>query len=280
MFKGFYTVATGMVSQQRKTEILTNNMANANTPGFKADQSTIRSFPDMLMSAVSSTSIPTENGFALKKLSTVGAVNAGVYLQETVPDQTQGTIYSTGLTTDVALVNGSMPKDATSGNAGQIFFRLQNENGSESYTRNGNFTLDGQGNLVNPQGLYVLDSNGERLQFNNDNIRIDSEGAIFDENNVQVGTLGVAFSANPDVLKKQDNGLYNTLDGVALPSANEQAGVQYSMQQQYLEGSNVDASKAMTELLTAYRAFEANQKVLQTYDKSMDKAVNEIGRVN
>ena len=280
MFKGFYTVATGMVAQQRKTEILTNNMANANTPGFKSDQSTIRSFPDMLMSAVNSTTIPTENGFALKKLSTVGAVNAGVYLQETVPDQTQGTIYSTGLTTDVALVNGSMPTDAASGNKGQIFFRLQNENGTQSYTRNGNFTLDGQGNLVNPQGLYVLDANGERLQFNNDNIRIDSEGTIFDENNVQLGTLGVAFSANPDVLKKQDNGLYNTVDGVALPSAYGQANVQFSIQQQYLEGSNVDASKAMTELLTAYRAFEANQKVLQTYDKSMDKAVNEIGRVN
>ena len=280
MFKGFYTVATGMVAQQRKTEILTNNMANANTPGFKSGQSTIRSFPDMLMSAVNSTTIPTENGFALKKLSTVGAVNAGVYLQETVPDQTQGTIYSTGLTTDVALVNGSMPTDAASGNKGQIFFRLQNENGTQSYTRNGNFTLDGQGNLVNPQGLYVLDANGERLQFNNDNIRIDSEGTIFDENNVQLGTLGVAFSANPDVLKKQDNGLYNTVDGVALPSAYGQANVQFSIQQQYLEGSNVDASKAMTELLTAYRAFEANQKVLQTYDKSMDKAVNEIGRVN
>jgi flagellar basal-body rod protein FlgF len=279
MFKGFYTVATGMIAQQRKTEILTNNMANANTPGFKSDQTTIRSFPDMLMSAVSSTTIPTENGFALKKLNTVGSLNAGVYLQETLPDQTQGQIYSTGLTTDVALIDSTLPIDAASGNPGAIFFRLENENGTEAYTRNGNFTLDGQGNLVNPQGLYVLDSNGERLQFTNDNIRITPEGAIFDENDVQVGTLGVAFASNPDVLVKRDNGLFNTLDGVALPTAYGQAGVQFSMQQQYLEGSNVDSAKAMTDLMTAYRAFEANQKVLQAYDKSMDKAVNEIGRV-
>lgn len=279
MFKGFYTVATGMIAQQRKTEILTNNMANANTPGFKSDQTTIRSFPDMLMSAVSSTTIPTEKGFALKKLNTVGALNAGVYLQETMPNQVQGQIYSTGLTTDVALINGTLPTDAASGNTGTIFFRVENENGTESYTRNGNFTMDGQGNLVNPQGLYVLDSNGERLQFANDNIRISPDGAIFDENEVQVGTLGVAFSANPDVLVKRDNGLYNTLDGVALPTAYGQADIQFSMQQQYLEGSNVDSAKAMTDLLTAYRAFEANQKVLQTYDKSMDKAVNEIGRI-
>ena len=90
MFKGFYTVASGMIAQQRKTEIITNNMANANTPGFKSDQSTIRSFPDMLLSAVSSTTIPTENGFALKKLDTVGALNTGVYLQETLANYTQG----------------------------------------------------------------------------------------------------------------------------------------------------------------------------------------------
>lgn len=279
MFKGFYTVATGMVAQQRKTEILTNNMANASTPGFKSDQTTIRSFPDMLMSAVSSTNIPTEKGFALKKLDTIGALNAGVYLQETMPNQAQGQIFSTGLTTDVALINGNMPTDAASGNAGQVFFRLENENGTESYTRNGNFTMDGQGNLVNPMGLYVLDENGNRMQFANDNIRIDSTGAIFDENNAQVGTLGVAFSNNPDVLVKRDNGLYNTIDGAGLPTAYGQAGVEFSMQHQYLEGSNVDAARAMTELMTAYRAFEANQKVLQAYDKSMDKAVNEIGRV-
>ncbi len=55
MFKGFYTVATGMIAQQRRTELLTNNLSNANTPGFKADQSTIRSFPDMLMSSVGNT---------------------------------------------------------------------------------------------------------------------------------------------------------------------------------------------------------------------------------
>ena len=280
LFKGFYTVATGMVAQQRKTEILTNNMANANTPGFKSDQSTIRSFPDMLMSAVSSTTVPTEHGFALKKLDTVGAVNAGVYLQETPANYQQGSIYETDFRTDVALIDGQLPIDAASGNQGAIFFRLENPNGGESYTRNGNFTLDGEGYLVSPNGLYVLSGNGERMQFTNDNFTISQDGTIIDENGQQAGTLGVAFSANPDLLVKQDNGLYNTTDNTALPSAYNQNGVTFSMQQSYLESSNVDAARSMTELMTAYRAFEANQKVLQAYDKSMDKAVNEIGRVN
>lgn len=279
MFKGFYTAATGMVAQQRKTEILTNNVANAKTPGFKTDQSTIRSFPDMLMSAVSSTTVPTENGFALKKLKAVGELNTGVYLQETLVDQTQGTLYSTGLPTDIALIDGDFPIDEASGSKGAIFFRVQNEEGGEAYTRNGNFKLDGNGNLVTPTGLYLLSSTGERIQLEHDNIEIGEDGIIRDENGQQLATIGVSFSANPDTLVKRDNGLFYTINDTELPSAYTQEGVGFSMKQSYLEGSNVDASKSMTELMTAYRSFEANQKVLTAYDRSMEKAVTEIGRV-
>lgn len=278
MFKGFYTVATGMIAQQRKTEILTNNMANANTPGFKADQSTIRSFPDMLLSARGTTNIPTEKGINSLKATEIGALNTGVYLQETLANYTQGTLIETNLTTDIALLNGAMPIDQESGQAGTIFFRLEHPEGGEAYTRNGNFTIDGQGYLVNPQGLYVLSDQGERIQLQNEDFQLSQDGRILVDGQ-QVATLGVAFSANPDVLIKQDNGLFRSIDGEMLPSAYGQDGVTFALQQNYIEGSNVDAAQSMTELLTAYRAFEANQKVLQAYDKSMDKAVNEIGKV-
>lgn len=278
MFKGFYTVATGMVSQQRKTEIITNNMANANTPGFKADQSTIRSFPDMLLSAVGNTNIPTENGLKFTEANPIGSLNTGVYLQETLGNYTQGSIYETSQKTDVALINGTMPIDEQSGQTGTIFFRLEHPDGGEAYTRNGNFTLDGQGYLVNSQGLYVLSATGERIQLPSDDFSLSQDGNIYVEDEV-VATLGVSFSENPDVLEKQDNGLFRTVDGTELPSAYGQDNVTFSMQQSFLEGSNVDSAQSMTDLLTAYRAFEANQKVLQAYDKSMDKAVNEIGRV-
>lgn len=279
MFKGFYTVSSGMLAQQRKTEILTNNMANLNTPGFKADQSTIRSFPDMLMSAVKSNGIPTEKGLNLLQARQVGSLNTGVYLQETLANYAQGSLLETGLNTDVALIDSQMPVDADSGNVGTIFFRLQHPDGSEAYTRNGNFTLDGQGNLVTAMGLYVLDENGERIQLQNDQFTINSEGQILDENGNLMTRLGVGFAANSDVLMKQDNGLFRMLDGEALPSAYAIDGVSFKMGQRYLEQSNVDSAKAMTDLLTAYRAFEANQKVLQAYDRSMDKAVNELGKV-
>ncbi|MBD8025444.1 flagellar hook-basal body protein [Ureibacillus sp. Re31] len=278
MFKGFYTVATGMVSQQRKTEIITNNMANANTPGFKADQSTIRSFPDMLLSAVGNTNIPTKNGLNFTETDPIGSLNTGVYLQETLGNYTQGSIYETSQKTDVALINGEMPVDEQSGQTGTIFFRLEHPDGGEAYTRNGNFTLDGQGYLVNSQGLYVLSATGERIQLPSDDFTLSQNGDIYVEDAI-VASLGVAFSGNPDVLEKQDNGLFRTVDDTELPSAYGQNNVTFSMQQSFLEGSNVDSAQSMTDLLTAYRAFEANQKVLQAYDKSMDKAVNEIGRV-
>ena len=279
MFKGFYSAMSGMTAQQRKTEILTNNMANASTPGYKSDQSTIRSFPDMLMSAITSNGIPTEHGLNILKATPVGALNTGVYLQETLSNYAQGALQQTGLSTDIALIDGQLPIDQESGNPGAIFFRIQHPDGNEAYTRNGNFTLDGQGNLVTGMGLRVLDSEGNPIQLGNDKFTISPQGNITDENGVQVAQLGVAFSANTDVLMKQDNGLFRMLEGEALPSAYEVEGVTFSMQQQYLEASNVDASQSMTSLLTAYRAYEANQKVLQAYDKSMDKAVNDIGRV-
>ena len=277
LFKAFYTVATGMIAQQRRTELLTNNLSNANTPGFKADQSTIRSFPDMLMSSVGKTNAPANQQAGSQYMSQVGALNTGIYMQETLPNYIQGQIYSTDLTTDMALIDGYLPQNED-GVTGSIFFRLAHPDGGEAYTRNGNFTLDGQGYLVNAQGLYVLSDTGQRIQLPNDDFRVDQDGAIF-VNNQQVARVGVSFSANPNMLVKQDNGLLRTENGDALPTAYGANGVSFTLSQNYLENSNVDSGRTMTDLMTAYRAFEANQKVLQAYDRSMEKAVNEIGKL-
>lgn len=277
MFKGFYTVASGMLAQQKRTELLSNNLANANTPGYKADQSSIRSFPDMLLSSVGKTNAPASQQAGSQSMTEIGALNTGVYMQETTPNYVQGQIYSTDLTTDMALIDGNLPQNED-GVTGSIFFRLEYPAGGEAYTRNGNFTLDGQGYLVNPQGLYVLSDTGERIQLQNDDFQLTQDGLIV-MNNQQVARVGVSYAENPNLLQKQDNGLLRLQDGGALPTAFDVDGVNFSLRQNYLEGSNVDASRTMTDLMTAYRAFEANQKVLQAYDRSMDKAVNEIGRI-
>ena len=279
MFRGFHTVASGMIAQQRRTELLTNNMANANTPGYKADQSAIRSFPEMFLSKLGPSNIPTDAPINGKYATGVGAVGTGVYMQETIALMQQGQLQETGLNTDISLIDGLLPEDAETGQSGAIFYRLQHPVEGEAYTRNGSFTLDAEGFLTNPQGLYVLDSNGQRIQLQNDDFRVAGDGQIYVDD-AAIGQIGISFSTQPETLIKQDNGLFKTADGTNLPSAYDTENVSFSMQQGYIERSNVDTAKTMTEMLTAYRAFEANQKVLQAYDQSMQKAVNEVGRVN
>uniref|UniRef100_UPI0024BE35F2 flagellar basal body rod C-terminal domain-containing protein n=1 Tax=Bacillus paralicheniformis TaxID=1648923 RepID=UPI0024BE35F2 len=84
---------------------------------------------------------------------------------------------------------------------------------------------------------------------------------------------------HPNMLRTCDNGLIRTGNGQNLPTAYGANGVSFTLRQNFLEGSNVDSGRTMTDLMTAYRAFEANQKVLQAYDRSMVKAVNEIGKI-
>ena len=274
MFRGFYTVGSGMIAQQRRTEMLSNNIANAETPGYKAEQSTIRAFPEMFMSRLDAMKVPTENGLNFKGLSKVGGLSTGVYMQETLPLFAQGQLRETEQKTDIALIDGPMDVNEETGVAGTVFFTLEGDNGNESYTRNGNFAVNAEGFLTNPSGLYVLDDAGDRIELASDDIRVTDTGIVYDGEN-EIATLGIAYSDQPDTLSKMDNGLYTTIDGNDLP-----AGGTYSMQQGFLEGSNVDAARSMTDMLTAYRAFEANQKILQAYDRSMEKTVNEVGRVN
>jgi flagellar basal-body rod protein FlgF len=279
MFRGFYTVASGMLSQQRKTEMLTNNMSNANTPGYKADQASMRAFPEMLMDRMDSTSVPTEKTLSLPFNQRVGKLNTGVYMQETIPSYVQGDLQETGRGLDVALLDGSMPVDEETGIRGSVFLTVEGPDGSPRYTRNGNLTVNGNGFLTTNSGFYILDENGDRIQLESDQFSVGEKGQILVDDNV-VATLGVGYSNNPNQLVKQGDGLFATEGNVALPDAHDEDDVAFTTKQGFLERSNVDASRTMTDMMSAYRAFEANQKVLQAYDRSMEKAANEIGRVN
>ncbi|WP_433745295.1 flagellar hook-basal body protein [Falsibacillus pallidus] len=279
MLRGFYTAASGMLAQQRKTEMLTNNMANANTPGFKADQSSMRAFPEMLLSRIDRVEIPTQNTLNLRQSPEIGTLNNGVYMQDANPSFIQGALESTDRKTDVALQDVNMPINEATGLQGSVFFTVEGTDGKPRYTRNGNFTVDAQGFLTAGNGQYVLDDQGKRIQLNSDQFDLNENGVI-SENGTEVGRLGIAFSANPERLSKQGDGLFLPENNQPLPSAYNNPNVRFTTQQGYIEGSNVDSGKTMTDMLTAYRAFEANQKILQAYDRSMDKAVNEVGRVN
>ena len=279
MLRGFYTVASGMLSQQRKTEMLSNNLSNANTPGYKADRSSMKAFPEMMLALQGQQqNIPTQNGLSLPISQQVGGLNTGVYMQETMPAFMQGDLQETERLTDIALVDGNIPADPETGLPGGVFFTLEGADGVPRYTRNGNFTLDGQGYLTSASGLYVLDTEGQRIQLPSDNFKIAEDGRILVDD-VETGRLGTGFAVNANRLAKEGDGLFRAENNEPLPDAYD-SGATFSMQQGFIERSNVDTARTMTDMMTAYRAFEANQKILQAYDRSMEKAVNEIGRVN
>lgn len=274
MFRGFYTVASGMLAQQRRTEMLTNNMANANTPGFKEDQSSLRAFPEMLLQRMDDqgVNIPTQKGLNLPFNKRIGSLSTGVYMQEAIPAFKQGDLKETGLGTDMALLDVSMPEN------GSVFFSVAGPNGETQYTRNGNFTVDGQGFLTTASGLQVLNDAGNPIQLTSDQFTVNENGVLSGEGGV-TARLGIGFSADANRLIKLGDGLYQTEDGNALANAYNEPNAQFKLQQGFIERSNVDVSRTMTDMMTAYRAFEANQKVLQAYDKSMEKAANEVGRI-
>lgn len=255
-----------MITQQRQQEALANNIANANTPGYKSDQATLRAFPEMLLKQMGTKNLPTSNGFNMPVNQNIGSINSGVYIQEMVPNFVQGDLKETGIPTDIALVNGVFPDET-----GNLLFTVQNEAGDIRYTRNGNLTVDGQGMLVTNQGYYVLDQQGNPIYTDGMEFTVSSDGMV--SVGGQMIPLGIVYTENANDLVKEGNGLFSGEAG-AIPD-----NVTFSVQQGFLEQSNVDSLQTMTEMMEAFRMFETNQRVLKAYDESMGKAVNEIGRI-
>ena len=282
MLRGFYTAAAGMIAQQRVTEYLTNNLSNANTPGYKGEQASLRAFPEMLMQRMGVDDIP-QGPNATKNGPFIGTLTNGVYMQETTPTFTQGDLQQTNKSTDIAIQERVMPFDTTAKTKGALFFVLENNNKIDKndnfrYTRNGNFTLDQQGFLTTNNGQYVLDENNKRIHVQSTDFQVLGDGTIL-ENNQRVAKLKIAFSNNPYSLVKEGEGLFKTSGNQPLPNAPRNNQLSYTVNQGSLERSNVDVTSTYTNLMSAYRSFEANQKVLETFDKSMDRAVNDIGKL-
>nr|WP_316245368.1 flagellar basal body rod C-terminal domain-containing protein [Halobacillus karajensis] len=159
-----------------------------------------------------------------------------------------------------------------------FFFRVQNEEGEQRFTRNGNFTVDGEGFLTTNQGYYVLDDNEEPIATGGMDFHVTDGGTLSVEG--QVTTLGIAYTPDAAEMVKEGNNLYRlSEEGMIIENPGEEEGVSYSIQQNHLERSNVDSNRTMTDMMNTYRSFEMNQRVLKAYDQSMQKAVTEIGRL-
>lgn len=287
MLRGLYTAASGMISKQRRHDTVTNNISNINTPGYKQANAVTRSFPDMLLSL---TGAGPENATTLGKLTT------GVFAEESLAIHLQGDLTQTNNATDFALVSNidldGLAFDASGKNIGedgkvtfqpQAFFTVQDADGEVRYTRGGKFTLTEQGLLVASDGSSVLGTDGQPIQMpagvGLDSLMLTANQRFVDANGVDVGVqLLISRIDNPNQLVREGNGNFRfaTEEGQAVAIA---ADERIEVKQGYVERSNVDAAQAAVDLMSALRAYEANQKVIQFYDQSLSKAVNEVGRV-
>lgn len=288
MLRGLYTAAAGLTTQQRRHDTVTNNIANLNTPGYKQSNEVTRTFPDMLL-ALTGTSDNTDHR--------IGRVSTGVFAEESLSLQLQGDLTESGRSGDFGLssdievpgvqFDASGKAITANGEAifqPQAFFTLEGSDGQPRYTRDGRFDLDAQGYLITSEGSRVLGTNGQPIQFQQgvsmDDLVLTSDYRFVDGlTGADTGNaLQLTRVNKPNMLVREGNGKFR-LEGDANEAVAVTAADGVQVRQGYYERSNVDAAQSTVDLMSALRAYEANQKVVQFYDKSLDKAVNEVGRV-
>lgn len=256
MLRGMYSSVSAMVNLQASQNIITNNMANINTTGYKSETLVSKSFDELVLSNRDK----YINGQGSKQQ--IGTLNPGVKIDETVTNYTQGTIVETENETDFAI-------------NGKGFFTVRDNEGNVSYTRDGVFKVDSRGYLVNGSGYNVMGINQgtnalEPIYVGNQKISMDNRNNIILNSRVAYKFNVVDFQ-NYDGLNKSGENLYNGENPVA---ANN-----YNIQNKVKETSNVDMIDVTSALMSNLRAFEANQKVVQVMDSTLSKIANEIGTV-
>lgn len=258
MVKGLYTAYTGMVNEQNRMDIMTNNLANASTVGYKKEGSTSQSFNDVLTVKIKDQSV------GMRNVQKIGIKNPGVKIGENYTDYTQGSFRITDNTYDLAL-------------AGDGFFAIEFTNKAgetdTKYTRAGQFTLNKDGYLVTEEGDYVLDTQNRRIRLNTLlDSKITDDGTIY-QNDQAVARIQVTDFEDYDYLEKYGETYYQPIEGAKTTTADAQA------KSGYLEMANVQIVSEMVNLISITRAYESNQKVVQTIDGTLDVAANQIGKL-
>jgi flagellar basal-body rod protein FlgG len=245
--------STGMLAQQTNVEVIANNLANMNTTAFKQQRA---EFTDLLYQNIQTPGAQTSdqgtyapNGIQL---------GAGVRTAAVYRITTQGDLKSTGNPYDVAI-------------QGPGFFRIQQADGTDAYTRSGNFSLSPQGQLVTQDGLVIQP--GIAIPQNTISVTINSQGQVNatvagNTTPQTVGQLELTRFPNEAGLNAIGNNLYLETPGSGPPQAGVPASLGYgTIQQGFLETSNVNSVDEITALITAQRAYEMNSKVITAADQ-------------
>lgn len=249
MIRGLYTGASGMLAAQTQSEVIADNVANIHTPGYKGEEASNKAFPSMLLERTGSSG-------GIQERTLIGGIGAGVVVDRVARMNVQGVLQTTELSTDLALTS-------------EGYFVVNTPNG-ERYTRNGHFQLNAEGILQTADGHPLLGEKGPIGPLSK-NFTVDREGTVRDQGQV-IDRLRIV-EIPEEALIREGQSLYASNQPVQ-PRLGE-----IGIQQGFLEGSTVDVSDQMVKMITVMRAYEANQKVIQTQDATLEKAVNEIGKL-
>lgn len=249
MIRGIYTSGLGMTRETKRLDIVSNNLANASTTGFKSDGAVCGTFKKALNDVMVSG-------------SRIDVANYTPDIVNTYTKFTQGSLRSTGNSTDLAISNDD-----------NAFFTVEDKSGNKLYTRDGAFIVDKDNYLVTAQGYKVLGTDGEYININTNEFGISVSGQINSNSGEMIGNLLISSFDNPETLNKIGDNMLEVSDGSI---SREFVG---EVQQGYLEMSNVNTVNEMVNMIAISRAYEANQKVLQSQDEMLGKAVSDVGRV-
>ncbi len=263
MLRSLYTAASGMMAQQMNLDNIANNLSNSSTAGFRQRR---LQFSDLVYQNL------VMPGAAATQQTTVAAglqVGLGSRAAASEVIQLQGDVTQTGNPLDLTV-------------QGQGFFQVTLPSGDIAYTRSGSFHMDSQGNVVTADGDPIEPS--ITIPTNATSVTIGSDGTVSvttpgQQAAQQVGAIQLAMFANPGGLNSVGGNVFLATSAsgdpiVGTPGGTEGLG---TIQQGYLEQSNVNVVEEFIEMIVAQRSYEANSRVVQAADE-MFQTVNNLGR--
>lgn len=257
MVRGLYTGWKGMENEQKRLDIISNNLANSSTVGFKSEGVTNQSFDDVLTIKVRDASNANNN-------SVLGKMTPGVKIGEIYTDYTQGSLRESSGTYDMAI-------EGTGFFAVSVVDKAGNE--STKYTRAGQFLMDKEGYIVDVNGNKLLSESGYlQVPSETGSVAVDLNGNVYADNQL-VDTIKLVDFEDYNYLKKFGDTMYGTVEGAIEKEATG------AIRQGYTEQSNVNVVSEMVDLIAITRAYEANQKIIQTMDTTLELAATSVGKV-
>ncbi len=263
--KSIWVPVSGQIAQQQKVDTIANNIANANTTGFKKDDLIFKEYLTQLENPSDDIDIPRGEFSPDDFYRSQGAENAKVKVAGSYTDFSQGSLVPTQNPLDLAL-------------KGPGFLEISTENGIR-FTRKAALSLNSQSELVTADGAHVLaagqgDAENRKIKLDSQKpISIDGKGNIFQGEN-QISQLSIVEFNDVHALRKSENLNFINIDQANKKESNELTVVH----QGFLESSNVNAIGEMSELIKAHRHFDTIQKAIQAYDAINVKAANDLAR--